>query len=372
MTVFVLPDLGEGLTEAEVVSWQVTEGEHIIADQPLVSVETDKAVVEVPAPYSGTVKALLAKVGDIVKTGVPLVEIDTEKDVDKGAIVGDLEVGPPAAEQRKKPVAERVSKPASKAIKASPAIRKLARSKDVDLATVSGSGPNGAILSSDILAAAGGQVEGEELRGVRRAMARAMTRAGQTVVPATVTERADIDAWASGENPTQRLVRAIAKACKEEPALNAWFDGTRRQLHDHVDLGLAVDTPDGLIVPVLRNIEDTKDLADKIKKAKTSVRNRTAAPADLQGATITLSNFGTLGGEFACLVVSPPQVGILGAGRISEACVAVDGKPEIRRSMPLSLTFDHRAVTGAEAARFLEAVRTELEKPAPAERKKID
>lgn len=370
MTVFVLPDLGEGLTEAEVVAWQVTEGEHIIADQPLVSVETDKAVVEVPAPYSGTVKALLAKVGDIVATGAPLVEIKTGKDVDKGAIVGDLDAKAPETEQRRKPSSDRPARPATKAIKASPAIRKLAREKGVDLAGVSGSGPDGAILSSDILAAAGGQVEGEELRGVRRAMARAMTRAGQTVVPATVTERADIHAWASGENPTHRLVHAIAKACEKEPALNAWFDGSRRQLHDRVDLGLAVDTPDGLIVPVLRNIKDTSDIANRIEKAKTSVRNRTAAPADLQGATITLSNFGTLGGAFASLVVSPPQVAILGAGRISEVCVAVQGKAGIRRSLPLSLTFDHRAVTGAEAARFLEAVRSELEKPAIAERKK--
>lgn len=370
MTVFALPDLGEGLTEAEIVAWQVTEGEHVIADQPLVSVETDKAVVEVPAPYSGTVKTLLAKVGDIVATGAPLVEIDTGKDTDKGAIVGELGTKAPKEEQHRKPSPVRPPRPATTAIKASPAIRKLAREKGVDLTAVSGSGPQGAILSADILSAAGGQVEGEELRGVRRAMARAMTRAGDAVVPATVTDRADIHAWPSGENPTVRLVHAIAAACKAAPALNAWFDGVRRQLHTHVDLGLAVDTPDGLIVPVLRGAEHIEDIAERIKTVKKAARNRTVAPADLQGATITLSNFGMLGGEFASLVVSPPQVAILGAGRMSEICVSLRGQPAFRRTIPLSLTFDHRAVTGGEAARFLTAVRGELEKPQIAERKK--
>jgi 2-oxoisovalerate dehydrogenase E2 component (dihydrolipoyl transacylase) len=372
MTVFVLPDLGEGLTEAEIVSWQVTEGEHIIADQPLVSVETDKAVVEVPAPYSGTVKALLAKVGDIVATGAPLVEIDTGKDVDKGAIVGELGTGDAkiAKSKIRKPRPDQVGKPSVQSVRASPAIRKLARERGVDLSDISGSGPGGAILSSDIPAAAGPSVAGQELRGVRRAMARAMTRSRNTVVPATITDRADINDWDRVEEPTVRLAQAIAAACKKEPALNAWFDGTRLQRHDHVDLGLAVDTPDGLIVPVLRRIDIAEDIPDQIGKLTQAVRNRTAAPADLQGATITLSNFGMLGGEFASLVVSPPQVAILGAGRISETCSPMQGQPEIRRTLPLSLTFDHRAVAGAEAARFLAAVRADLESPTRPERKK--
>jgi pyruvate dehydrogenase E2 component (dihydrolipoamide acetyltransferase) len=215
-------------------------------------------------------------------------------------------------------------------------------------------------------------VDGEELRGVRRAMARTMTRAGQAVVPATVTDHAFIDAWPAGENPTHRLVDAMASACKIEPALNAWFDGSRRLLHDHVDLGLAVDTADGLIVPVLHNIESADDLPEQIKTAETLVRKRSASPGDLRGATITLSNFGMLGGVFASLVVSPPQVAILGAGRTSETCISVQGKPEFRRVLPLSLTFDHRAVTGAEAARFLEALCSELGKPTLSKGKNID
>lgn len=369
MTVFTLPDLGEGLTEAEIVAWQVAEGEHVTADQPLVSVETDKAVVEVPAPWSGTIRTLLAKVGDIVATGAPLVEIDTGKDVDKGAIVGDLGATPPEKTLREKQASDRPQHPPGKAAKASPAIRRLAREKGVDLAEISGSGPDGAILSSDILAAAGGAVAGEELRGMRRAMARAMERSRDAVVPTTVTDRADINVWDRDENPTVRLVHALAAACATEPALNAWFDGTRLQRHDHVDLGLAVDTPDGLIVPVLRGVEQGKDIAARIKSATGAALNRTLSPADLRDATITLSNFGMLGGEFATLAVSPPQVAILGAGRISEACVPAGGKPEIHRTLPLSLTFDHRAVTGGEAARFLTAVRAELEKPTNAERK---
>ncbi|WP_199221308.1 dihydrolipoamide acetyltransferase family protein [Maritimibacter sp. 55A14] len=243
-------------------------------------------------------------------------------------------------------------------------MRRLAREKGVDLSTVTGSGPGGAVVSSDIEAAASGLTGGEELRGVRRAMAKAMARAHANVVPATVTDRADISAWPEGEEPTPRLVRAIAFACAEEPALNAWFDGGRRQLHDHVDLAIAVDTEDGLFAPVLRDIGGTADIDAGIAQLRHAVETRSIAPEDMKGATITLSNFGMLGGEFAALVVSPPQVAILGAGRISEACLAEDGQPVVRRVMPLSLTFDHRAVTGGEAARFLAALRTDLERPA--------
>lgn len=369
MSVFLLPDLGEGLAEAEIVHWQVSEGDHIIADQPMVSLETEKAVVEVPAPYSGSVKVLLAKAGDIVATGAPLIEIETEEITDSGAIVGELADNATVDSKRKKPVHPRPRQTAAEMVKASPAVRSLAREKGVDLASVRGTGPQGLIVSSDVLSAVNALPDGTELRGVRRAMARAMTHAGQLVVPATITDRANIDGWVSGQDPTLRLVQATVEACKNEPSLNVWFDGHRRQIHDHVDLGLAVDTPNGLIVPVLRNVDASKDVSKQIAQATRSALNRTATPAELQGATITLSNFGMLGGEFASLVVLPPQVAIVGSGRISDICMAAQGKPRIQRVIPLSLTFDHRAVTGAEAARFLSAVCTELGKPEIEERK---
>ncbi len=354
MTVFKLPDLGEGLHEAEIVTWHVSEGDHVTADQPLVSVETDKAVVEVPSPFSGTVARLVAAEGDIVKIGAPLVEIETGKVTDTGAIVGKLgdktsPVHPPKPEPG-----------APKAGKAAPAVRRLARELGIDLAAVSGTGPEGAILKRDVEAFASG-VAGEELRGVRRVMALAMVKSHDVVVPATVTDRADISAWPEAEDPITRLVRAIVAAAAVEPSLNAWFDGTRRQLHEAVDLAIAVDTPDGLFAPVLRDAATETDIAGKIAEMRRAVEDRSIERAAMRDATITLSNFGVLGGEFAALVVTPPQVAILGAGRISSACRAVDGRPAIRRLLPLSLTFDHRAVTGGEAARFLAAVKSELE-----------
>ncbi|HSF95140.1 MAG TPA: 2-oxo acid dehydrogenase subunit E2, partial [Thermohalobaculum sp.] len=243
---------------------------------------------------------------------------------------------------------------------AAPAVRALAQRLGVDLAGVSGRGPGGAILSADVEAAA---ELGEPLRGVRRAMARAMADAGAVVVPATLTDRADITAWGKRANPTLRLIRAICVAAKAVPALNARLQDQRRLLGDQVDLAIAVDTPDGLFAPVLKAVDRDapRQLAKRIQALKAAVRDRTLAPGDLRGGTITLSNFGMLGGEHAALVVSPPQVAILGAGRIHDGVLAVNGKPAVRRVLPLSLTFDHRAVTGGEAAGFMAALRADLE-----------
>ncbi|WP_299649205.1 dihydrolipoamide acetyltransferase family protein [uncultured Tateyamaria sp.] len=364
MTVFTLPDLGEGLQEAEIVAWHVSQGDHVITDQPLVSVETDKAVVEVPTPFSGTISKIIASEGDVVEIGAPLVDIATTVGEDKGAIVGELEERAAEAGPTHRPSADRPSPAPS----ATPAVRQLAREKGVDLATLTGSGPGGAILSSDVLAAQSGSVAGDSLHGVRRSMARAMAHSRDTVAPATVTDRADIHRWDARENATLRLVQAIAVACVAEPALNAWFDGTSRQLHSHLDLAIAVDTPDGLFAPVLRKVDTKDDLVPVIAALKAAVKARSLKPEAMRDATFTLSNFGTLGGEFAELVVTPPQVAILGAGQINDVCLAENGQPVVRRALPLSLTFDHRVVAGGEAARFLAAVRADLERPTHGER----
>ena len=193
-------------------------------------------------------------------------------------------------------------------------------------------------------------------------MAKAMAAAGVTVVPASLTDYADIGKWKPDENPTLRLIRAISAACKAEPALNAGFDGERRALKAGVDLAIAVDIPDGLFAPVLRDVEklSAAKFASKLAEIRSAVGERSITPEALKGATITLSNFGMIGGEHAALVVSPPQVAILGAGRIHDAVLAIDGAPVVRRVLPLSLTFDHRAVAGGEAARFMQAVRADL------------
>jgi pyruvate dehydrogenase E2 component (dihydrolipoamide acetyltransferase) len=208
----------------------------------------------------------------------------------------------------------------------------------------------------------------EPLRGVRRAMDANMAKAHAEVVPATVTDEADIGDWVPDTDVTSRLVRAIGRACMAEPALNASYLGrdVGRRLNTHVDLGIAVDTEDGLFVPVLRNVtaRTADDLRRGLEAMKADVRARTVAPEHLKGQTITLSNFGVFGGRHAALVVVPPQVAIVGAGRARQAVVPHADGIAVRTVLPLSLTFDHRVVMGGEAARFLQTLIADLQLPA--------
>src|SRR5713226_6775170 len=365
MRQFILPDLGEGLEEAEIVTWHVNEGDHVVVDQPLVSVETDKAVVEVPSPWSGRIARLFGAKGDLVKVGAPLVEFAEGTKEDTGTVVGELgraEKAPPRAEAAAAP-------PHARALQVLPAVRALARKLDVDLNLVQATGPGGTITRADVERAAKSLAEAgpaEPLRGIRRAMAQRMAAAHAEVVRTTVNDEADIDEWRTGEDPSVRLIRAIAAACRAEPALNAWYNsgaGARR-LVKRIDIGIAIDTEGGLIVPVMRNVaeRDARDLRAGLDRLRTDVAARSIPPEELRGATITLSNFGMIGGRFASLVVVPPQVAIVGAGRIAPLVVAHQGRPAVRRVLPLSLTFDHRVVTGGEAARFMVALKSDLER----------
>ena len=367
MKTFALPDLGEGLQEAEIVTWHIEVGENVVTDQPLVSVETDKAVVEIPSPYTGQITSLHGSPGDVVKIGSSLVDFSESVQHDSGVIVGEL------PKQAIKVDEDTPVRPAAGAkVKATPAVRALARKHDVDLNSVDGSGPDGAVTAEDVERAArtlAALEPAEPLRGVRRAMARKMAQSHAEVVPTTVSDEADIDAWPTGTDVTGRLIRAIATACREQPALNAWFDsGTEsRRLLSRVDLGLAVHTEDGLFVPVMRDIgsRDAADLRRGLEAMKRDVEARSIPPDELRGATITLSNFGVFGaGRFAALIVIPPQVAIIGAGRIEPRVVAVDGAPAVHRILPLSLTFDHRVVNGGEASGFLAAMIADLKQAA--------
>lgn len=207
----------------------------------------------------------------------------------------------------------------------------------------------------------------EPLKGMRRAMAQRMALSHAQVVPTSVTDEVSIDRWSKGADITIRLVQAIAASCKAEPSLNAWYDseaGSRRLL-TRVDVGIAIDLEGGLIVPVLRNVgeRDSGDLRAGLERMRADAAARSIPPEELRGATITLSNFGMIAGRFASLVVVPPQVGIVGAGRAEQRVVAEAGQAVVRRILPLSLTFDHRAVTGGEAARFLAALKRHLAEP---------
>ena len=198
-------------------------------------------------------------------------------------------------------------------------------------------------------------------------MANAMTLSHQNVVPVTLMDDADISAWRKGTDATARLLRAIAKAALAEPALNAWFDGEKmeRLLHPSVNIGVAVDTPDGLYVPVMKDCQrlSLSELRQALDTLIARVRDKTISPQEMQGATISLSNFGTIAGRYGTPIVVPPQVAILGAGRYREELKLTERGIVKSRILPLSLSFDHRACTGGEGARFLAAVIEDLQKP---------
>ncbi|MDH3714512.1 MAG: 2-oxo acid dehydrogenase subunit E2 [Gammaproteobacteria bacterium] len=364
MKVFELPDLGEGLTEAEIVEWYVAIGDEVEVDQNLVSVETAKAIVDIPSPWAGKITRLCAAVGDIADVGKPLIEFEGEPDSeDAGSVIGGVEIGDEHIEETAAPVAQ-----SAPGVKAVPAIRALARRLNVDLSIVKASGKGGVILKQDVERAAKSLAEAgaaEPLRGPRRAMASSMVLANAEVARATIMDDADVHAWAPGSDPSARLIRAIAAGCNAEPALNAWYDGQAqaRRLLKKIDLAVAVDTDDGLFVPVLRDIagRSAEDLREALNRIRSDVEARSIPPEEMRGYSITLTNYGTIAGRYAAPIVVPPTVAIVGAGRIRDDVVAAAGTPAVHRVLPLSLTFDHRAVTGGEAGRFLNAVIGDLE-----------
>jgi len=409
MTTFNLPDLGEGLAEAEIVRWHVKTGDQVKVDQPMLAVETAKAVVEVPSPYSGVIRALHGKPGDMIATGAPLVEFDVAASTsaasaraapakaverpaadDSGTVVGSM---PSTHEEElvETAVAGGNSGVPRERVRAAPAVRALAKRLGVDLARISGSGRGGLITVDDVMttsgptalhtaatvtalksapvaarAAAGVSGEPEKLRGLRRAMAQSMSLARDNVMNCTLFDDADLHRWRPGQDFTTRLLRAIAAGCRAEPGLNAWFDGEAqsRRLLPRVDVAMAVDTPEGLLVPVIRDVggRAPEELRRDVDRLKRTARDRTVAPEDLRDFSFMLSNFGMIAGRYATPVVVPPAVAILGAGRLSHDVIAVMGGIEAHLRMPLSLTFDHRCVTGGEAARFLAALMRDLER----------
>lgn len=369
MNIFNLPDLGEGLPDAEIHEWFVKEGDVVNADQPLVSMETAKAVVDVPCPQSGTILKLYGKSGDVIKTGQPLVEFATDAPrVDKGTVVGNLEESTDISEDNFIIGSERSTTPR---VKTSPAVRLLAKKLGVNLASVNPSGEYDTITRADVEAAAAKTAElpegYEALRGVRRAMLNSMTQSHQEIVPVSIFDEADIECWHSDNDITIRLIQAITSACETEPALNAWFDTkhSARKCFKEINLGIAMDNSEGLFVPVIHDAANrsAQELRQMINDFKQSVNDRVVAPEKLKGATITLSNFGKFAGRFASPIIVPPMVAILAVGRLYQAAVVdTEGKISAHRLLPLSLSFDHRAVTGGEATRFLGAVIASLQK----------
>jgi len=454
---FNLPDLGEGLPDATIVEWFVKEGDTIRLDEPLVSMETAKAVVEVPSPVSGRILKLSGAAGDIIPTGAVLASFELDPNLPQRADGQDTghshghaapaatpSTGQPAPTQADAVVASDEGGEIKDAgerddagtvvgamqssntvhaeqavavggVKAVPAVRAMARKLGVDLSRVRASGTDGAVTMADVKQAAtdgsakagatptaaaapqaaqvsapaparvesprapmsaagkpmrtqppGVSAKGqpEQLKGVRRNMARVMADAHSKVVPTTLNDDADLHAWLPGNDVTARLVRAIVVACQKVPAMNAWFDGEAltRTLHAHVDVGIAVDTEEGLFVPALRNADmlDARGIREGVNRLREQVEARSIAASELSGYTISLSNFGMFAGRYATPVVVPPCVAIVGAGRARYQMTPVMGGVESHKVIPLSVTFDHRVATGGEAARFLRAMMDDL------------
>lgn len=392
MTTFNLPDLGEGLPDAEIVSWHVAVGDAVKTDDLLVSVETAKAVVEVPSPHTGVITKLYAKDGDIVATGAPLVDFDEDS---------SAQVAPPAAEEPAENAATVVGNmPTSSEvlhetaiaggsrrrkkgrIKATPSVRTQAKRLGIDLADVTPTGKNGQITAKDLESFSAGDEsparpaasrtamtpgQAIPLRGSRRAMAQSMSMTRDQVAMCTIFDDADIHEWQNKRDFTARIMRALVAGCAAEPGLNGFFDPESmiHQTEARVDMAMAVDTEDGLLVPVIRNVEGKSldEIRAAVAKVKQATISRSVAPQDMVNYTITLSNFGMLAGRYATPLMVPPTVAILGSGKLQHDVVAVMGGIEVHRRIPLSLSFDHRCVTGGEACRFLAAVIQDLEKP---------
>lgn len=406
MTTFHLPDLGEGLQDAEIVSWHVQEGDAVKADQPMVSVETAKAVVEVPSPYSGTIVKLHGKPGDVIGTGQPLVDFKLEgsagaaqaaaaqiSHAESGGGHASITVVGRMAVSDQELVEHAVAGSGSSAaqrtrVRAAPTVRMLAKRLNVDLTQIKATGRHGLITLDDVLNSGAVQRAGqsarprmpplgerlagefEPLQGARRAMSHAMSVSRDEVAMVTLFDDADIHAWPNQSGMTPRIIRAIVAGVRAEPALNAVFDpsspsgGPSRRMFKHVDVGIAVDIGDKLLVPVIREAGDKSldELRDELNRLKQAARDRTLSPAELRDYTISLTNFGTLAGRYATPLVVPPAVAILGAGKVHRDVVAADNGIEVHSRIPLSLSFDHRCITGGEACRFLAAVIEDLER----------
>lgn len=376
MKIFNLPDLGEGLPDAEIVEWHVFPGDQVEEGQTLVSVETAKAIIDIPSPQSGRIARVYGKENDVIQTGKPLLAFGESEEfadqapqqearaADSGTVVGEME-------SNEAVIAEQAIglQHSANTVKATPAVRALANRMKVELSMVTPSGHDGLILVEDVRRVARILAEHgpmEPLRGVRRAMARNMTQAHEEVAPASLVEDADITALGSRSAITPRLVRALIAACKAEPSLNAWYDShaIARRVLKRIHLGLAVDSPQGLFVANMPDIQDDDEagIVERLKSLKQKIQNRELKPEQMRGYSIILSNYGAIAGRYASPVVLPPTVAIMGAGKSRDEVVARNGEIVIRHILPLALTFDHRAVTGGEAARFMKAVVDDLER----------
>lgn len=416
---FKFPDVGEGITEGEIVRWRVKEGDKVREHDVIAEIETDKAIVQVPSPKSGKITRIHHREGDTIHVGETLATIaeegeeiieSAEKAMEmpqkaapqKGvAVVGQLE----EAVDVEKPV-ER-AKPAAISVDAEvlPAVRRLARELSVDLTSISGTGKAGRISEEDVRKAAGtagkeveeekeqavvrierkydmyGYVERVPLKGVRKAVARNMVKSKLTAPHVTHMDEADVtELYAVHEKEKAVaakkgikltylpfVVKAAVAALKAHPSMNASMDDEHEEiiLKKYYNIGIAVDTEDGLIVPVIKEASEKTilEIAAETEKLADAARKRRLDLADMKGGTFTITNVGSVGGLHATPIINWPEAGILALGRIYDKAVVRNKKIVSRKMLPLSVSFDHRIVDGAEAARFTNTLKEHLEDP---------
>ncbi|MCL4457521.1 MAG: 2-oxo acid dehydrogenase subunit E2 [Nitrospirae bacterium] len=379
---FVLPDLGEGITEGEIRKWLVKEGDAVEEHQTILEVETDKAVVEVPSPKKGRVLKINKDIGDIAKVGEVLMTI---------AEGGEAIEEKPKAEERPKSVSVVGVLPEEEEILAAPAVRALAKELGVKIEALKGSGPGGSITKDDVIEASEkakkaedvyGVIEKIPLRGLRRTIAKNLIQSQRTTAFVTGMDEADItELWTLREREKKSLqqkgihltflpffIKAVQHALAEHPLLNASVDEEKEEIitKKYYNIGIAVDTPDGLMVPVIKDVDKKTilELAKEIQELSVKAKERKIKLEEMKGSTFTITNYGHFGGVFATPIINYPDVAILGTGKISEKPWVKDGQIVIRKILPLSLTFDHRVTDGVDSALFLSKVIQYLEDPA--------
>ncbi len=408
---FRLPDLGEGIAEGEIIKWIVKEGDKVDEHQPIVEIETDKAVVQVPSPKSGTILKIFGSPGEKIHVGDVLCSIGeagekaplttkiiapAKQEIKRrpAGVVGELEEAP---EEEEKPITPQPPKKVAEPVVAVlPVVRKLAQEMGVDVSKVQGSGPGGRITEDDVRRGAGkaeketskaptitfekfGRVLRIPLKGIRKTIAENMTQSLRTAAHVTHMDYADVTKLADYREKEKEeadkkgvkltflpfIVKACLLALKEFPYVNSSLDDEKLEIviKQYFNIGIAVDTPAGLMVPVVKNANEKTilEIARDIWRMAELCRTREVQLKDLQGGTFTITNIGSLGGEFATPVINWPECAILALGRISDKAVPVEGRIEIRKILPLSFSFDHRIIDGAMAAKFVSEVKRHLE-----------
>jgi pyruvate dehydrogenase E2 component (dihydrolipoamide acetyltransferase) len=430
---FILPDLGEGVHEAELIKWRVVPGEKVDEHQTIAEMETDKALVEVPSPWSGVIKELNGAEGEILNVGEILVTYDisggdslapaapsqgevTEAREDAGTVVGSVDATLSVPSSFRREVEGQAQTPSTAKAQATPAVRRIARDMRVDINHVPGSGRGGRVTASDVEQFAAstarpaqatpstvvpatvskeptaepmplatrvatpieGVAERIPFRGIRRKIAESLLHSVRTTVHFTVVDEADVTALNRKRKGFEQLLgrklsllpfvmSAVCQALRKHPALNATVDDFLEEIliRSVVNLGCAVDTEHGLMVPVIDNADQLSvvQLADAVQAVAQGCRERSIDRSGLSGGTFTISNVGSYGGMFATPIINYPEVGILAVGRANEQVLTRDGAFFAGLVLPLSLSCDHRVVDGAEGARFLSTVVGLLEQP---------